>query len=319
MTIGVKYFFYLLLLSTIQLSQSVSGSPKIACANYLHDFGVKNNSEVVKHQFTLHNDGDSLLILTKVRYCCGLNVNLNTREILPRRSATVDIELPLKRVKGKLNRYIFIATNDPVTPYLKLRLKGESRQIYNISSHVVCWRNLNKYDLVSKELDFCWKETGKYSLKKIEVSESWLSAMITNNDEKSKLRIKTIPLSMQEKNKAELKLHTDHPLCPIITITVVAQLEPDIKVAPSKIVVHRNVKKTKRFLTVSSKSKNKFNIRVTQKPKAVVHVYEIKRICDSMWFLSVDIDTTTSQDGAVIEFETDITDLPRITIPIEFI
>ena len=64
--------------------------------------------------------------MKSVRPSCGCTVTKNyTREIAPGSEGSIPVSLRTGKVRGKFDKRITVKSNDPVTPQLRLKIKGE--------------------------------------------------------------------------------------------------------------------------------------------------------------------------------------------------
>ncbi len=99
--------------------------PGIVCTNRVFDFGVIAGGEPVEHDFILANPGSLPLKISKVRACCGASALLSTNIVQPGSNTVLRISLPVPGGSVKINKSIYVHSNDPTSPILQLKLKGE--------------------------------------------------------------------------------------------------------------------------------------------------------------------------------------------------
>jgi len=95
----------------------------------VHDFGEHWASPKMEHTFLIRNTGNAPLKITQVRPGCGCTVAGNyPREIAPGGTGEFPFTLNVSRYQGPYHKPIYISSNDPVHPRIKLELKGVCKQ-----------------------------------------------------------------------------------------------------------------------------------------------------------------------------------------------
>lgn len=104
-------------------------APKIACDASVFDFGEKNNTEVVEHDYPIRNAGTLSLEIRNVHASCGCTAAKPSQTVIPPGGdASIHVRLDLRGRNGTQVKSITVASNDPDTPNLVLQLKGTAIQ-----------------------------------------------------------------------------------------------------------------------------------------------------------------------------------------------
>lgn len=104
-------------------------APKIVCAEPIFDFGEKNNTEFVEHDFPIRNEGQLSLEIKDVRASCGCTAVKPSQDVIPPGGeASIRARLDLRGRNGMQVKTITVNSNDPQTPSLVLQLKGTALQ-----------------------------------------------------------------------------------------------------------------------------------------------------------------------------------------------
>ncbi len=99
-----------------------------------HDFGVKWIGPKFDHTFVIKNAGDKTLEISRVKPSCGCTVAGNyPRKIEPGQSGEFPFSIASTKLRGRFTKSITISSNDPVTPDLRLQLKGEVKRYVDVS------------------------------------------------------------------------------------------------------------------------------------------------------------------------------------------
>ena len=104
-------------------------APRIVCEEPIFDFGDKNNSESVEHNYVIRNTGNVSLEIQDVRASCGCTAVKPSQNVIPPGGeAFIAARLDLRGRTGMQIKTITVSCNDPATPQLVLQLKGNAIQ-----------------------------------------------------------------------------------------------------------------------------------------------------------------------------------------------
>jgi len=91
-----------------------------------YDFGKIKEGEVINHVFYLKNVGTDTLIIGRVHSSCGCTAALvSNDEIAPGDSAEIKATFRSKGFSGKVEKKIYVDTNDPAHYRITYKIKGE--------------------------------------------------------------------------------------------------------------------------------------------------------------------------------------------------
>lgn len=99
-------------------------SPRLECAAPAHDFGVVASTAVVAHVFSLSNTGDAPLKIDWVRACCGVTADLSTNVVAAGTNTSLRLTLTLDGQSGRVQKAIYVNSNDPKHPVYRLVLSA---------------------------------------------------------------------------------------------------------------------------------------------------------------------------------------------------
>ena len=104
-------------------------APQIVCDTPIYDFGEKNNSEFVEHDYPIRNNGTLSLEIREVHASCGCTAVKPSQDVIPPGGeASIHARLDLRGRNGFQMKTITVTSNDPKTPSLILQLKGTAVQ-----------------------------------------------------------------------------------------------------------------------------------------------------------------------------------------------
>jgi hypothetical protein len=100
--------------------------PQITISEEEWDFGKVMLDVKPSHKFTITNKGNEDLIIERVRASCGcVQTSISTNRILSGKSAELEAVFSTVGYEGKLEKIIFINSNDPNIPEKRIKLKIE--------------------------------------------------------------------------------------------------------------------------------------------------------------------------------------------------
>lgn len=296
------------------------GNPKIVCAAAAWDFGVQNSSETAKHVFVIENQGDGPLSIGTIRSCCGSTATIQSKALAPGESTELHFELELKRRKGIQQKNVFIASNDPKTPYLQLKVSGEVRDAYSISKSYLYWPDLNLIHGKSETVTFGWQDAD-YQIIEVKAEDSWLSVSSqTQENGEVQITVKSGQGMKDGRNSSRVVILTNHPDFPKINIPVTALVKKDVVIQPQQIVLapFPPQREITRYVMIRSKSYQQFTLKDVKAPEESGVSCEVIKKSPFQWLCKVTIDTEVFSENAILELETDIANLERIPVPVEF-
>ena len=95
--------------------------PKIVAPQSKYDFGDINEGARVKHKFVIYNKGGAELTIQKVKASCGCTAAEPLKKVLePFDSTTIDVTFNSHRRRGMQRKHVYIFSDDPETPELRL-------------------------------------------------------------------------------------------------------------------------------------------------------------------------------------------------------
>ena len=128
-TIAPLLVLPLLLLCARAQEPAAVVAPKIVCPEPNFDFGEKDNTGNVEHDYVLRNEGNLTLEILGVRAACGCTAAKPAENLVPPGGeTTVHVNLDLRGRNGMQIKTITVQSNDPQTPLLNLQIRGTAVQ-----------------------------------------------------------------------------------------------------------------------------------------------------------------------------------------------
>ena len=89
------------------------------------DFGTITEGDTLSHIFTIKNTGGSILRITKVTSGCDCTItDLSKKELSPGDKAILRIQFNSRDYTGRIEKFVFIYSNDPKQPYKAIEIMG---------------------------------------------------------------------------------------------------------------------------------------------------------------------------------------------------
>jgi len=99
----------------------------------VHDFGAVWVGPPLKHTFKLKNEGDAPLEISKVKPSCGCTIAGDyPKKLDPGQEGEFPFSMMSTKLRGRFEKGITISSNDPTTPELRLKLRGEVKRYVEV-------------------------------------------------------------------------------------------------------------------------------------------------------------------------------------------
>jgi len=323
--VEIKVFMKKIILCYLVLIVAINSfaAARIECVNKVFDFGIMHDGQSAEHIFTIKNTGDEELAIGKIRACCGSTAVISSKSIEPGKTATLTAKLPLLNRYGKQDKNIFIASNDPKTPYFQLKFIGDVQRRVTIEPRSVKFMDLklgqkaeqvvtvtstlpmNIIKIESSSKAFIASENTKGPIKK--TSENFVPFV-------ANIKISTVSDKLVKgMNRGTVTLHTDNKDYPKIRIYCRAQVEDSIKVTPSDILLKKSSKPVTRYVAV--RADKPFKILEIKVPVEDINVTYKQRGTNAYLFVISNIPADEILVAKSIVIKTDYDNGREIEIP----
>jgi hypothetical protein len=230
-------FFYLFV--TAAVFAQFQG-PKITSKEKEYDFGKIKEGEIVTHSFTVYNSGSEELVIGRVKASCGCTAADPIKTSLsPGDSTSIEVKFNSIRRRGPQRKYVYIFSNDPAMPQLRLVFtafveeKGSNHSSLNPTLKMSSYNhNFGKVSEGEKlDLTIEITNTGKSELRIKDVKSSCgctaalLSSKLLKPDEKGKLKIEFDTTNLAGQIARTVTLFSNDPEHPTRVLTLFANIE----------------------------------------------------------------------------------------------
>ncbi len=228
-------FFGLNFILFAQFSQ-----PKISTLQPVFDFGDIQEGSTVTHNFEIYNKGGDLLKIEKVKASCGCTAAIPTKtELGPNESTKIEVKFNSARRVGKQKKYVYIFSNDPETPQLRLEFtanvlsaleKAKSDQpSIKLSKYNHNFGNIKEgqiYDAIVKVTN---SGSGNLEIKNIKSSCGCTAVLmddkILSPNETSELKVEFNSKNLSGQITRTITLFSNDPKNPTSLLTLIANIE----------------------------------------------------------------------------------------------
>lgn len=153
--------------------------PKLLFDKMVYDFGKVTDTEKVTGKFTFSNAGEGELRLEKPTSNCGCTVAGVKPDVLkPGEKGEIEFSLNIPPGRNKLEKQIYVTSNDPQNPRLTLTVKAEHEPLYDFTPTML---NLTLQEGLTTNVMIHVKRTDgqKLTLAKVENSQTnWLTTRL---------------------------------------------------------------------------------------------------------------------------------------------
>jgi len=301
------------------VQQSPGPKPRIVCKAPVYDFGKVDNAGTADHTFTIWNEGDAPLTITKVRACCGAKTTLGSKTISPGTNTTVAVKLSLRRRRGALRKSIYVVSNDPVRPRLQLRIQGQVVAQLDVRPGHVNFGAVSTNSVMRKEVLVTSQLAGNLRVTNVTSSVACFSADFEMTATNSyRIAISTVPPFPEGTTRGQIEAFTDSEKYPSIRIPVTASVVNDVLVVPRAVVLRASDQPVAvtRYVVLRSRSKRSFSVLDVESPSSgtetTISKYPGGGYRCELKNLTVDMNL----NGKKIVIHTDHPDSPAVSVPI---
>ena len=218
-----------------------STAPAIVCDEPSYNFGTVTGLLSVSHVFRIRNEGDAELVIKKVKPACGCTTTkLATNNIAPGAEVEIKTTLSLKSRSGRQTKPIMVYSNDPDNPRYRLVIVGTAHELIDLQPKKLNFRVNPQNPTTEQEMVITFntgKPTRITEVKTNEAAFCSISLQETIVGKEYRLHAKLIPEHFEGQNvqRGRIKLKTDYPETPSISIRVSATYMSDVTVLPKVI------------------------------------------------------------------------------------
>lgn len=224
----------------ISLSRSDQKEPNIEFEQRVYDFGEIDQGEQIVHLFKFKNAGDTLLEIKRVSTSCGCTAALvSKKRIPPGDSGEIKATFNSKGYAGQISKWIYVHSNDPDEPKIKLNLKGRVIIDLLVQPSSVNFGKVPNGKMSTEEVILVPIRLRTLEVKKVECSSPYIAHTVSEytkgNQKGFKIEV-TVGAEMPVGNFSEvIKVHTNSERQPIVTIPIRGKVLGEVWATPEEI------------------------------------------------------------------------------------
>jgi hypothetical protein len=232
----ILYFYFIITVSIF----AQFGNPKIVPHENEFDFGDIQEGEKVVHKFVIFNRGLDTLKISKVKASCGCTAaNPSKTELMPEDSTSIRVEFNSTRRKGQQRKFVYIFSNDPDTPQLRLTFHANiiseedpysnQKPSIKLSKYNHNFGNVKEGVILDLVVNVMNNGDSYLNISKIKSSCGCTAALMSNKNlkpnETSELKIEFDTKNLTGQIARTITLFTNDPKHPTRVLTLIANIE----------------------------------------------------------------------------------------------
>ncbi len=299
-------------------------APKIFCPEPEYNFGERDESEAVEHEFVIQNQGDAPLEITNVKTSCGCTAAKPQDSTVPPGGETkIAAKLSLHGRQGELSKTITVSSNDPLTPNLVLTLKGTvtapimyEPRILNFGK--VLGGSAAPQKLVLRSL------TDDFEVTAVTASLDFVKTEVKEVEPKRvyevTAHIDQLPAAGQQ--TGTLTVQTTHPRKPQFNVTIYVEVVGPLDISPPTIALQYSndpAQKITQVVRVGPGTVKEFEVTEVIVPDERIGVELMPRPQNQFLIKLIDMPRDDSLDGKELIVRTTVPEMPEVRIPFRVI
>ncbi len=294
-----------------------------------HDFGSVWVGPPLKHAFKITNNGDAPLDISKVKPACGCTLaGDHPKKLEPGQSGEFPFSMQSTKLRGTFEKGITISSNDPVTPELRLKLRGEVKRYVEvvpaaanfgkITSQEVQERIVNVTNNMDTPLQLTLKPAGESKFK--------FDLVEKTPGKQFDLHVTTSPPFEEGTFKTSLTLLTNVEAQKEIQVEVNAAVPARLEVQPTVVTLTRAkadsptaAEPVSRVIKFTNYGKNPTKVLEATCDDAAVTATVTERKPGEAYTIQVQMPAgyQPPPEGRTLTIKTDDAQKPVITVPIQ--
>jgi len=219
--------------------------PVIECKEPVKDFGTVWVGPVLKHEFTLTNNGKAPLRITKVRPSCGCTIaGTYPKVIKPGESGKFPFSVHSTKLRGKFEKGITIKSNDPATPNFRLRLRGQVKRYIELTPTAINFGKLFGGEAMEKVIKIRSNIDEPIEVElgsKLKTDIFTAEIVATEPGKAYELRVRAEPPYKPGTLREILLLHTNNENQKRISVNIRANIPKRLDVSPAVLTLRKRL------------------------------------------------------------------------------
>lgn len=235
----MKKILFLCLIASFSIFGQFA-NPKIVPAQPEFNFGDIEEGKIVEHNFVVYNQGGSNLIISKVKASCGCTAADPAKtELQPGDSTSVKVKFNSKGRRGPQRKYVYIFSNDPDTPQLRLLFTANVLQKTSEHSSIQPSLKLSEYshnfgsvkegEILNLNVEVLNEGSADLNINNVKASCGCTAAMLSSKtlkpQEKGELKVEFNTENLSGQVARTVTLFSNDPINPTRVLTLIANIE----------------------------------------------------------------------------------------------
>jgi len=218
-----------------------SGSAKISVDLSTVQFGDVWAGDKVEHSWIVRNEGTEILKIITVKPSCGCTVaQTYDREILPGATGKIPIIINTTRLRSKVTKTVTVTSNDPKDSTVRLSISGTVKQRIKIDPPKGgTFGRIKPNESVKRTLTLTNNTDSPVELTLMAPTTKTFTAELAEKKpgQVYELLLKTQPPYQDKYNRGQIKLRTNIPEQPVITIPTNVYALAEVEITPEEVII----------------------------------------------------------------------------------
>ncbi|MCL2105391.1 MAG: DUF1573 domain-containing protein [Kiritimatiellaeota bacterium] len=298
---------------------SAFAAPRVSCENARHTFDTMDDDMKVAHTFTLRNTGDEPLVFGDVRLCCGGTAVIADTTLAPGAATTIATVLSLQGRSGPLDKSFYVASNDPLRPFTRLRFTGRVNPKLTVSPASVTLRTANADDEPSAMISVRARPGIPLPADAVPDAQ-WLRASLSRTDATSMQITITVPPPLRKGvSRTTVRLSFPDASQAPVEIPVTLAVPQEVTALPAELVLSHDptdASADTRHILLRSSDGKPFRIVRVESPHDAWRA-ESQQSAPDIWRIKMtNLLSGMPPTDAEVRVVTDHPDCPEIAIPV---
>lgn len=302
--------------------------PVIKVDEETHDFGAGWVGPPLKHSFKITNAGDAALEITRVKPSCGCTIAGDyPKTLAPGQTGEFPFSMASNKLRGHFEKMITISSNDPVTPELRLKLKGEMKRYVDVTPPSANFAKITSQETQERIVNITNNTDNPLKLTIEQPNDSKFKTELVEKTpgKQFDLRISAVPPFEPGNLRTTITLKTNIPEQNEVTVDVNGMVPDRLELQPSVIVLSPSRSTTddttgiSRVIRFTNYGKDPVKVveATVDDPSVTVNVAERK--AGENYTIQVQMPTgyIPPATGKTITIKTDDKEKPVLTVPIQ--
>lgn len=212
----------------------------LSCSRPVFDFGEVPADSTITNTFSLRNAATNPVVILNVRSGCGCTtVSLATNRVAPGGGTALTVVLSLAGRRGPQRKAIYLETDDPRQPRLRLEIQGVAVTAIMAQPQGVHFGTLGRDGEAQQDVLLTARSNVTFHIKGVTSGSSPFTAEVETREPGTSywVHVKTVGPRTPGTVSALLQVATDLPAMPQVLIPVSVFVAADVIAVPSHLIL----------------------------------------------------------------------------------